>query len=47
MTTYLSAAALAKDPVARMKHVMTATIAFLFPCHNFEKPLNPVLGETF
>jgi hypothetical protein len=30
-----------------MKLVMTSTIALLYPCHNFEKPLNPVLGETF
>lgn len=30
-----------------MKLVMTSTIAFLWKNHHFEKPLNPVLGETF
>jgi hypothetical protein len=44
---YLNAAALTNDPVERMKLVMTATIAFLYPTHMFEKPLNPILGETY
>lgn len=26
---------------------MVSTIAFLFPTHQFEKPLNPILGETY
>lgn len=47
MSTYLAAAAYTSDPINRMKLVMTANIAFLYPSHNFEKPLNPVLGETF
>lgn len=30
-----------------MKLVMTASVAFLHPCHNWGKPLNPILGETY
>jgi hypothetical protein len=30
-----------------MKFVMTASIAFLYPCHHWGKPLNPILGETY
>lgn len=26
---------------------MTASIAFIYPTHHFDKPLNPILGETF
>ncbi|CDW86164.1 UNKNOWN [Stylonychia lemnae] len=44
---YLNAAAFAEDPVERMKYVMTASVAFVYPTHHFDKPLNPVLGETF
>lgn len=44
---YLNAAAFATDPVERMKYVMTASIAFVYPTHHFDKPLNPILGETF
>lgn len=33
--------------VLRMKHVMTSSISFLYPCHSFDKPLNPILGETY
>jgi hypothetical protein len=33
--------------VTRMKHVMTASVSFLYPCHSFDKPLNPILGETY
>ncbi len=43
---YLIQAALATDPVERMKFVMTSTLGFLYPSHQFEKPLNPILGET-
>ncbi len=45
--TYLNAAAFAPNPVERMKFVMTASISFLYPTHHWDKPLNPVLGETF
>ena len=43
---YLNKAAFAKDPIERMKFIMVSTISFLLPAHQFEKPLNPVLGET-
>jgi len=45
--TYMTAAALATDPVERMKHVMTCSLSFLYTCHRFDKPLNPLLGETY
>ena len=44
---YLTMAALSDDPITRMKHVMASSIAYLHPCHSFDKPLNPILGETF
>jgi len=40
-------AALTKDPVERMKCVITGTIAYFYFEKIFEKPLNPILGETF
>jgi hypothetical protein len=40
-------AASIKDPIERMKAVITSTISFLWKGHQFEKPLNPVLGETY
>jgi Oxysterol-binding protein len=30
-----------------MQMIITASLAFLFPCHTWDKPLNPILGETF
>jgi hypothetical protein len=45
--TFLNAAALATDPVERMKYVMVASVAFIGPAHTFDKPLNPILGETY
>jgi hypothetical protein len=47
MARYHNAAAMSEDPVERMKHVMIAQIATLFPSHTWGKPLNPVLGETY
>ena len=44
---YLNYAASISDPLERMKCVVTSTIAFLWKNHHFEKPLNPVLGETY
>ena len=44
---YLNAAALSKDPVERLKYVMIASIAFIGNQHHWDKPLNPILGETF
>lgn len=43
---YLTKAALATDPVERMKFVLVTSLSFLQPCHVFDKPLNPILGET-
>ena len=45
--SYLNAAALSQDPVERMKHVVTFSISFAYSAHTFEKPLNPILGETY
>jgi hypothetical protein len=44
---YLNAAALARDPVERLKYVMLASVAFIGNTHTWDKPLNPILGETF
>lgn len=41
------AAGKATDPVERMKHVMLTNICYMYPCHNWGKPLNPILGETY
>ena len=43
---YMTRAALATDPIERMKFVLTTSLSFLQPCHVFNKPLNPILGET-
>ena len=43
----LTAAGLQKDPVEKMKLLMTFCIAHLNVVHSFEKPLNPILGETY
>ena len=47
MARYFNAAALTDDPVKRMKLVMTASFAFVYPRHSWGKPLNPILGETY
>lgn len=44
---YMNAAALATDPVERLKFVIVQSISFLYTTHNWVKPLNPILGETF
>ena len=44
---YLSAAALTDDPVERMKFVVTTSLSYIYPKHFFDKPLNPILGETY
>lgn len=44
---YLNYAASLSDPVERFKLFMAMHIAFLFDGHTFEKPLNPVIGETY
>jgi hypothetical protein len=30
-----------------MKFVMTASVSYIYPTHCFDKPLNPILGETY
>lgn len=44
---YLNSAAISNDPIERMKYVIVASFSFLFCCHTWDKPLNPVLGETY
>ena len=44
---YFNAAAASKDPLERMKYVMAASYAYLYPCHIWDKPLSPILGETY
>jgi hypothetical protein len=45
--TYLNAACYVKDPIERFKLVMTTSLSFLYSCHIWDKPLNPILGETY
>ena len=44
---YLNAAALATDPVERMKFTIVSSFSYIYPSHFFEKPLNPIIGETY
>ena len=44
---YMNAAALTDDPLERMKLLLTAALAHMEACNTFEKPLNPILGETY
>lgn len=44
---YLTRAALINNPLERMKLVMTQSLSFIYPTHCFDKPLNPILGETY
>jgi len=44
---YLNYAAHCSDPVERFKVFMTCTVALIHEGQFFEKPLNPVLGETY
>ena len=44
---YLNKAASCKDPLERLKLVMASSMANLIPGKIYEKPLNPVLGETY
>ncbi|CAG9326920.1 KES1_7 [Blepharisma stoltei] len=43
---YLTKAAYINDPVERMKLVIVSSISSFIHTSTFEKPLNPVLGET-
>ena len=44
--SYLTWSAYQTDPVERMKWFMVAMISTHTATHHFEKPLNPILGET-
>lgn len=46
-SVYLNKAASITDPLERMKLTMASSIAFMFPTKIWDKPLNPVLGETY
>lgn len=43
----MNAAALAEDPIERIKLLLTASVSHMEVCNTFEKPLNPVIGETY
>lgn len=43
----MNAAALNEDPLERIKLLITAAVSHMEPCNTFEKPLNPILGETY
>ena len=43
----LTAAALSDDPIERMKHVIVFSMNYIYKAHTFDKPLNPILGETY
>lgn len=45
--TYLTAAAMTNDPVERMKYVIAVSLNYIYKAHFFDKPLNPILGETY
>lgn len=47
MAVYMNKAASISDPVERMKFVMAHNLSFFYKEKIFEKPLNPILGETF
>lgn len=47
MVVYLNKAAAIQDPVERMKLLMTHNISFFYKEKIFDKPLNPILGETY
>ena len=44
---FYTLAAQSDDPIERMKMVITGSIAYLEPTHHWNKPLNPILGETY
>ena len=47
MVIYLNKAAAITDPLERMKLVITHNISFFYKEKIWEKPLNPILGETY
>ena len=47
MSVYLNKAASITDPIERLKLVMAHNLSFFVKEKIFEKPLNPILGETY
>lgn len=47
LPVYMRLAAETDDPVERMKLTMAANFSWFMKNHCWEKPLNPILGETF
>ena len=47
MVVYLNKAASITDPLERMKLVVAHNMSFFYKEKIFEKPLNPILGETY
>lgn len=43
----MNAAALTEDPIERIKLLLTASVSHMEVCNTFEKPLNPIMGETY
>ena len=43
---YLTKAHFTTDPIERMKYVIVTSLSFVHPIHIWDKPLNPILGET-
>lgn len=46
MPYFMKRAAESKDPVERMKYVMSTVFSGFYYLNLFLKPLNPVIGET-
>lgn len=47
LPVYLAAANASEDPLERMKLTMAANFCWYFYEYAFDKPLNPILGETY
>ena len=47
MPIYLNYAASRNDPIERLKLVMVSSICFVYCDKIFEKPLVPIIGETY
>ena len=44
---YFTQAAMVTDPVERMKFTVCGAMTYMHGIHHFNKPLNPMLGETY
>ena len=44
---YFNKAASCTDPIERMKHTIVGSLGYFYFEKIFEKPLNPILGETY